>query len=329
MKKSIKYLENQSYNEEKGGRDRYCLRLPSEFFSRGPRKADLSGEVADMRGVVWTSGGPQNQQEIKQAANTLKNLLPRSQPTNYVQNNQQCFPRQGVKKAPNIQSPNNLILQNRQSNTVSCHSEQQPEVFIENQPYRTTPIVLPHAKSIHETGELGNKFLVSDKKPQNGSVTPYRNSALIMPGPRTIHEVGASGGQYRGYEQYRGPQYWADRGYTPVPASHFPLEDPGLMEKPTVSRVYNSPAMLYSEENLAAALQESGIQAVEAGQDDVNNHEAVDSTKLIPMAVTSNPVANGGSGTQKSARSHSHPPINQSSSFKKVMYSVGMRDEEF
>ena len=69
--------------------------------------------------------------------------------------------------------------------------------------------------------------------------------------------------------------------------------------QPTVSRVYNSPAMLYSEENLAAALQESGIQAVEAGQDDVNNHDAVDSTKLIPIAVTSNPVANGGSGTQK------------------------------
>jgi len=276
-----------------------------------------------MRGGVWTSGGPQNYQEIKQAANTLQNLLPRSQPNNPVHNNQQCFPRQGVNKAPNIQSQNILILQNRQSKTVSCHSEQEPEVFIENQPYRTTPLVLPHAKSIHETGELGNKFVVSDKKPQNGSATPYRNSALIMPGPRTIHEVGASGGQYRGYEQYRGPQYWADRGYTPVPASQFPQADPGLMEKPTVSRVYNSPAALYSEENLAAALQEIGLQ------DDVTNHDDLDSTKLIPVAVTGNPVANRGNRTQKSARSQGHPPINQSSSFKKVMYSVGMRDEEF
>jgi len=189
------------------------------------------------------------------------------------------------------------------------------------------PFVLPHAKSIHETGELGNKFVVSDKKPQNGSATPYRNSALIMPGPKTIHEVGVSGGQYRGYEQYRGPQYWADKGYTPVPASQLQLADPGLLEKPAVSRVYNSPAALYSEENLAAALQESGLQAAEA---DVTNTDKVDSSNLIPMAVTSNPVANGGSsGSHKSARSHSHHPINQSSSFKKVMYSVGMRDEEF
>ena len=75
----------------------------------------------------------QNYQEIKQAANTLQNLLPRSQPNNPVHNNQQCFPRQGVNKAPNIQSQNILILQNRQSKTVSCHSEQEPEVFIENQ----------------------------------------------------------------------------------------------------------------------------------------------------------------------------------------------------
>ena len=63
--------------------------------------------------------------------------------------------------------------------------------------------------------------------------------------------------------------------------------------QPAVSRVYNSPAALYSEENLAAALQESGLQAAEA---DMSNQDKVDSSSLIPMAVTSNPVANGGSG---------------------------------
>ena len=63
-----------------------------------------------------------------------------------------------------------------------------------------------------------------------------------------------------------------------------------------MSRVYNSPAALYSEENLAAALQESGLQAAEA---DMTNTDKVDSSNLIPMAVTSNPVANGGSGTHK------------------------------
>ena len=44
-------------------------------------------------------------------------------------------------------------------------------------------------------------------------------------------QVGASGGQYRGYEQYRGPQYWADKGLTPVLASNFSPADPGVMEK--------------------------------------------------------------------------------------------------
>ena len=35
-----------------------------------------------------------------------------------------------------------------------------------------------------------------------------------------------------------------------------------------MSRVYNSPAALYSEENLAAALQESGLKnAEQAGQE--------------------------------------------------------------
>jgi len=190
--------------------------------------------------------------------------------------------------------------------------------------------------------------VVSDRKPQNGSAMPYRNSALIMPGPKTIHEVGPLGGQYRGYQQYRGPQYWADKGLTPVPASQFSLADPGVQEKPAVSRVYNSPAALYSEENLAAALQESGLKTAEqAGQENRfltsgddqsqvhitadNNQDVLDRGKFIPVAVTSNPVANNGvsSAKQKSARSHGHAPINQSSSFKKVMYSVGMRDEEF
>ena len=37
-----------------------------------------------------------------------------------------------------------------------------------------------------------------------------------------------------------------------------------------MSRVYNSPAALYSEENLAAALQESGLKTAEAGQEAQN-----------------------------------------------------------
>ena len=85
-----------------------------------------------------------------------------------------------------------------------------------------------------------------------------------------------------------------------------------------MSRVYNSPAALYSEENLAAALQESGMKTAEAGHEnrfltsgarpedstaDHNNQDAVDSIKFIPVAVTSNPVANGiNGGKQKVGR---------------------------
>ena len=78
-----------------------------------------------------------------------------------------------------------------------------------------------------------------------------------------------------------------------------------------MSRVYNSPAALYSEENLAAALQESGLKTAESGHEnrlltsvarpddspaDHDNRDAVDSSKFIPVAVTSNPVANGING---------------------------------
>ena len=85
------------------------------------------------------------------------------------------------------------------------------------------------------------------------------------------------------------------------------------LHQPAVSRVYNSPAALYSEENLAAALQESGLKSAEAGHEtqnrlltsgaspvhstaDHNNKDVVDSSKFIPVAVTSNPVANGMNG---------------------------------
>lgn len=88
------------------------------------------------------------------------------------------------------------------------------------------------------------------------------------------------------------------------------FENIKYLHQPAVSRVYNSPAALYSEENLAAALQESGLKTAEAGHEtqnryltsgarpedstaDHNNQDAVDSSKFIPVAVTSNPVANG------------------------------------
>ena len=38
------------------------------------------------------------------------------------------------------------------------------------QPYRTTPLVLPHAKTIHDMGETGNNLISTTKKPQADKV---------------------------------------------------------------------------------------------------------------------------------------------------------------
>merc|ERR1719228_2114839 len=63
-----------------------------------------------------------------------------------------------------------------------------PEVFVVNQPYRTTPLVLPHAKTIHDIGDPKKKFASATKDSQG---QPYRTSTLVMPTPRTINDVGA------------------------------------------------------------------------------------------------------------------------------------------
>ena len=78
------------------------------------------------------------------------------------------------------------------------------KLFYKFQPYRTTPLVLPHAKTIHDHGEVGNKFISTVREDNQPRVIeyswhkifqimlyfkPYRTSTLIMPTPRTIHEV--------------------------------------------------------------------------------------------------------------------------------------------
>ena len=39
------------------------------------------------------------------------------------------------------------------------------------QPYRTTPLVLPHAKTIHDVGEQGNKFLTPSRQTDSAAAT--------------------------------------------------------------------------------------------------------------------------------------------------------------
>merc|ERR550539_302382 len=232
-----------------------------------------------------------DQNEIQNAATTLQNLLPRQSLERMKE------PGGDVRRLPtsHLQSP-------PPPRPALSAPAVGPGVSEVSQPYRTAPLVLPHAKTIHCVGEKGNRLLTASTT-QEESQTPYRTSSLIMPGPRTIHEVRGGGPSFT---PYRGPQYWADKGFTPLP-----LPPPTITQHTPHStrplhplQLYNSPVNLYSDQALAEAL-------------------------IKPVAVTGNgtaaptrhkyqlPVKTGGA-----------PNINQSSSFKKVMYSV-MRDSEF
>ena len=126
-----------------------------------------------------------------------------------------------------------------------------PGVSEVSQPYRTTPLVLPHAKTIHSVGKQGNRFLTQSTTQEESQ--PYRTSSLIMPGPRTIHEVR---GGAPSFTPYRGPQYWADKGFTPVPLSLPTITQhaPNATRPLHPQQLYNSPVNLYSDQALAEAL---------------------------------------------------------------------------
>lgn len=259
------------------GRGEYCLRRPNEF---SPVVGHLQEQTEEMMSKQWGSGGQRlpDQKEIQNAASTLATLLP----------------SQGRDTAERIV---NFSPQPPVSHQAS------DEVLIDNQPYRTTPLVLPHAKTIHDLGDQGNKFVTPSRQPDS-SCPPYRTSSLVMPGPRTIHEVKAGGPSFK---PYRGPQYYADKGFSSLPlptiTQHSP--DTNSLTHFQPLQTYNSPVNLYSDQALAEALHNK------------------------PVAVTTEGVAKPSARYQLPARTGAGAPnINQSSSFKKVMYSV-MRDSEF
>merc|ERR1712227_244740 len=273
---------------------------PQEFPYSGntqlPDKADDMNKANEYR----PSGGQgqgHGQQEIQNAATRLQNLLPRQNPTPPSING---YPREVVVQKRLPTSPARVVNIQRSSPIYQHHQEcQEPEVNIENQPHRTTPLVLPHAKTIHDnSNHPGNKYISSVRDPQDQ--TPYRSSSLLMPGPKTIHEVKVGGPSF---QPYRGPQYYAEKGYVPVPVNVQATQyfaDTNLVTKPH-SNIYNSPAGLY-------------------GVEDAVNKE------FTPIAVTHN--ASNTRVYQPPSKTGGAPHINQSSSFKKVMYSV-MRDSEF
>jgi len=210
------------------------------------------------------------------------------------------------------------------------------------EPYRTTPLVLANPRTIHDAGEPERKYCTTthDNEPK-----PYRTASLVMPGPKTINEVGAGAPTY---QPYRGPQYNTQihKG-GPQAAAH------GL---------YNSPLPLYSEETLAneptnpgyvqvskPQLPTAAQQQQTAGQTNANTFKVVKESEL--GSAKSQPASSsvgrsfekqlGGVGvggerpnSQASDRPKEVGPpkaansINQSASFKKVMYSV-LGESEF
>jgi len=322
--KKVKYRQNVTWNYGDGsaasGRGDYYLKMPHEFPSSSntqyPDKADDMNKANEYR----PSGG-QGQghglQEIQDAATRLQNLLPRQNPSPPSINGN---PREVVVQKRLPTSPARVVNIQRSSPIYQHHQEyQEPEVNIENQPYRTTPLVLPHAKTIHDnSNHPGNKYISSVRDPQDQ--TPYRSSSLLMPGPKTIHEVKVGGPSF---QPYRGPQYYADKGYVPVPVQVQATQyyaDTNLVTKP-LSNVYNSPVGLYGDEALAEALPSPSLNSEGGhGEQDLINQE------LTPIAVTPNMANN--KIYKIPSKAGGHPQINQSSSFKKVMYSV-MRDSEF
>jgi len=168
------------------------------------------------------------------------------------------------------------------------------------QPYRTTPLVLPRAKTIHDTVPA-TKFLAVSQG-GSGEQKPYRNSAVGLAAPRTINDLSVGEGAPV-YQQYRGPQY-----NTPMAKPR--IKSPGL--------IYNSPAPLYSDENLA----EAALHPIygQGAKTEANQAPGRDNTQVqLPPQQSERASLLNRPATDSVMRNNS---INQSNSFKKVMYSV-------
>merc|ERR1711971_336765 len=244
---------------------------------------------------------------------------------------------------PSLPRSNNVPHHSIQDVQISSHND---EVPIDDQPYRTTPLVLPHAKTIHDTVPPA-KFLNQHQHTEGQQ--PYRSSTVALPAPRTINDM-APGRGAPVYQQYRGPQFNTQMA---KPAQ----KQMGL--PPT--HAYNSPVPLYSQDNLAEAMAENPgiVQTNKPALPTVNTatiskpHESETFRMILEseMGGARNHAGIGSKqfdrqlsgqdrpGSQQSDRSSDagrpgldpvlkNNSINQSASFKKVMYSV-MGETEF
>merc|ERR1719495_685120 len=80
--------------------------------------------------------------DIHNAASMLSNLLPRQAPK------QAIYSLTAMSRSPQHEAPSPV-------------QQVEHEVLITNQPYRTTPLVLPHAKTIHDVDEDASVFCAS------------------------------------------------------------------------------------------------------------------------------------------------------------------------
>jgi len=268
-------VHNQGNNGSyAGGRGEYSLRRPNEFLSlaRGGKEAPLTPS---------TVMAMHQDADIHNAAAKLSTLLPRQTPPS----------SSPIQRQHHGQESQDIV-------PVDNYDNIEHEVLIENQPYRTTPLVLPHPKTIHHKGEINKKFYSTTAAKDGGQ--PYRNSALVMPAPRTIHEVGVGAGPYT---PYRGPQYYTDKK---------------VVEK--AQPVYNSPLPLYSTQTLA----ENTSPPAKINSD----IESATQQMVLVSEGSPLPINQDAEDTYVKDPVMRDSSINQSASFKKLMYSV-MGNSEF
>jgi len=203
-------------------------------------------------------------------------------------------------------------------------------VPLENQPYRTLPLVLPNPKTIHDIGEMDRKYV--NPNHQETKEQPYRSASVLLPGPRTINEVGIGAPMY---QPMRGPQY----------DTHISKQMSGQM--------YNNPRPLYSEDNLAdipanAGFVQNTILHLPSGDNATQSHPHESETFKIVLESEMDSATNQSGITGKNFEKNCGPAvgssrpasqlsdrsnkqyevggknnnISQSASFKKLMYSV-------
>merc|ERR1711962_1314789 len=212
---------------------------------------------------------------------------------------------------------------------------------VHSQPYRTLPLISPNPRTIHDSGSTEKKYCTYTLDKNIGEEKPYRTSPLVMPGPKTLNEAGVGAPVY---QHYRGPQYQTSN----------PGKGANLQQKYSQPAMqYNAPRPLYSEESAASTPNPPGYvqnlkpQLPTANSASLPNPQESETFKIILESEMGDAKNQNGivgkefekgcdrPNSQLSDRSSKgldpvmkNSSINQSASFKKLMYSV-LGESEF